>query len=166
MSMTLIIVFFSQMKLRRLFARVYVKNPLRIETFASLKKYELANVKDCRIGDDELKVVVIARHKSAWSIGFGHVFMTSDEAEIWKECLDTFSPDDVVFPLARQLGSDVRRVSLLQFACTEPLRTSKYLIIRNVVVQIIYKFCRVELESVNDLRVSIEQQVGINLPWM
>ena len=37
------------------------------------------------------------------------------------------------------------------------------MLIRNV-AQKIYKECGVKLESANDLRVSVEQQVGVNFP--
>ena len=108
-----IILYFRQTKLRRLFARIYVKNPLRLETFSNLYKHELMKVKDCVINGEDLKVVVIARHKSAWSIGYGHFFMSHEEAEIWKECLRDLGPDDTVFPSAKQLGKDVKKVTIL-----------------------------------------------------
>ena len=66
-------------------------------------------VKDCQINGKEL---VIARHKSAWSMLHGHFFMSHEEADIWKACLRELGPDDIVVPSAKQLGKDVKKVTL------------------------------------------------------
>ena len=110
MYVIMMAIHFSHTKLRRLFARLYVKNPLRIETFSNLLKHELGRVKETVINGETLKYVVISRHKSAWSLGFGHFFMSEEESHIWTDCISSYGVDDRVFPSSRQLGQDVRKV--------------------------------------------------------
>ena len=85
---------FRHTKLRRLFCRIYVKNLLRIETFANLLKHELGNVKTTTINGQEINYVVVSRHETAWSLGFGHFFLSDEEADIWRDCLTPFDVDD------------------------------------------------------------------------
>ena len=94
--------------LKIMFARVYVRNPVRILTYTNLRPRSLLNVKDLTVAGTPLKYITIHQQKTNASAGAEKVFFSPDEYEVWKMIIGDLNPENPVYAVDKTLRSHIK----------------------------------------------------------
>ena len=108
--------------LKIMFARLYVRNPVRVLTYTNLRPRQLLNVKDLTVAGTPLKYITIHQQKTNTSARAAKVLSSTDEYEVWKMIIGDLNP---VYAVDKTLRSHIK--TAIEKGCGYKLKDIRFL---------------------------------------